>query len=249
MYFDNYASDDDCVLEHVVIEYAGYASNDCVVCNGSSPTLNECVITNGAGSAIYCANGASPTIYACSIQDNSVYGILCNGAGSNPLITNCIITGNSYGVHVMSGALPVIGGTDGLGNILEGNLNYGVRNTSSSTCVEAQFNWWGDALGPDDDVFATDDCVDDGNDNNAGDTVSEDVNYLNWAIAPVYTPVPNPTATPTTTPTMTPTITPTPTVTVTPEPFPSTDPGGIGLLLAVMGVLFVAGSRRRGSIK
>lgn len=220
VFFDNFASDSDCVLEHVTIEYAGMGWIESVHCDGSSPTLIQCMVQNGNGTGIYCMNSAGPSIEACYIQNNSEYGIHCQGIGSNPTVTNCEFTGNSYGIKITAGALPVIGGTSGLGNNFEGNTYYGVQNTESTTCIQAEYNWWGDSQGPDDDGFATDDCVNDGNDNDAGDTVSEDVNYLNWATSPVYTPVPNPTVTPTATPTQHPTLTPTPVLTSTPTTSP-----------------------------
>lgn len=224
--FEDFSDDSLCELTHCIVEYGGYSGTENISCHAASPTLNLCEIQYGLGIGLLCADGSSPTVNTCSIENNTQYGISCTGVGSNPTITYCIVTGNPYGLYVTSNALPVIGGTDGMGNNIEGNSVYGVRNTDSTTCINAHYNWWGDALGPDDDTFAVDDCMDDGNDNDAGDTVSEDVNYQYWASSPVGTP------------------TQVPTVTPTACPVPSTDPQGVGLLLVLIGFILICTIRK-----
>ncbi len=220
IYFHNYAQDNICSIRHAVIEYAGYGSDHAVNCDLSSPTFEYCEIKNSHGAGIYCEDGSSPEIFSCSFHDNTEYGIYTTGIGSDPTISSSIFNGQPNGVYITGGSNPVIGGGSGTGNEFSGNSSYAVRNLDTSTCIQANGNWWGDAEGPDDDGFGSDGCVDDGNNNDAADNVSEDVNYLNWLTAAPGQPTPEPTDTPTVTcsPTDTPTATQSPTVTQTPEP-------------------------------
>ncbi|MBN2054229.1 right-handed parallel beta-helix repeat-containing protein, partial [bacterium] len=226
IYFDNYAVDALCRLDYAVIEYGGYDSNEGIYCNAASPQINHSTIRNCSGAGIYCTNAASPMIISCTLQSNTQYGIYATGADTTPTISQCVLSNQLYGVYITDSALPVIGGTIDDANQFVGNTLYGVYNAFTSTCPDAQYNFWGDVNGPYDSSAASDDCVNGGNDNPAGDRVSDDVYYLNWL--PLDTP--------------TPTVTPTVTMTPTPAPVPAM--GTTGLLALVLGLSGMLACRR-----
>ncbi len=224
--FLEFARDDLCVLRHAVIEYGGYGTDHAVYCKGSSPTFQHCAMEYHDGAGVYCTNAACPEIAGCSIHNNIDYGVFCTGPGTDPIITGTSLTAQDYGIYAEINAEPVVGGTPGEGNNFVEHIVSGVSNLSFNTCINARFNWWGDPDGPDDSSNAIDDCVNGGNDSVEGDSVSDDVDYGDWAEDPVESPTPLPTYTPTFTPmptftptrTSTPTVTPTPSDTATPEP-------------------------------
>jgi large repetitive protein len=74
-----------------------------IYCSGASPTIRNCLVTaNRAGfdgPGIYCTGGASPTIDRTAIVGNlsstgGVYGGGLCAYSSNPVLTNCLISGN-----------------------------------------------------------------------------------------------------------------------------------------------------------
>ncbi len=222
--FLEFARADQCIIRHAVIEYAGYGAADAVLCQGSSPAFQHCTIRLNDGNGIHCTAGACPSVSGCVIENNTNFGIHSSGAGTDPWISGSSLNFQTYGIVADSEAEPIIGGDEGQGNNFYANSGMAVRNTTASTCLYALYNWWGDAGGPDDDQFFADDCMDDGNDNESGEGVSDDVDYRNWALMPVDSPTPLPTYTPTLTPTLTPTPEPSSTMTDTPTPFDTPTP-------------------------
>ena len=218
IYFYDYSDDSRCILQNVVIEYGGYSSSEGITCVNASPTLRYVEVKYCSGSGIYLSGTSSPTIFSCYIHNNSSYGIRCSGNGANPTIQYSVITDNPTGIYIAGSAQPIIGGSQGVGNNIMNNSSWGARNTTTSTCINAQYNWWGHPDGPDDDSFARDDCVNDGNDNDNANDVSDDIYYLNWLSTPINTPTQPPA------PTLTPTVTPTPTATPTGQPSPTPTP-------------------------
>jgi len=74
-----------------------------IYCYASSPTVKNCIITNNSmydhGSGIYCGYGSNAIITNCIISFNT-FTVVGYGGGiycykSSPIITNCIITNNS----------------------------------------------------------------------------------------------------------------------------------------------------------
>jgi parallel beta-helix repeat protein len=99
-------------------------------------------MVGGYGAGIYCW-WSSPDIDSCSISSNSGDGVYCEFACS-PTINYC--------------------------NFID-NVGYAVYNTDSTTIVDAQYNWWGDATGP---------YHPDSNPGGIGDTVSDYVDFIPW---------------------------------------------------------------------
>jgi hypothetical protein len=89
----------------------GYTSYDggAIYCQNGSPTIRNCIITNNAphhghGAGIYCGSGCNAIITNCIISSNTFVYADGYGGGifcykSSPTITNCIITGNSAVGH------------------------------------------------------------------------------------------------------------------------------------------------------
>ncbi len=224
IYFNDYADDDYCVMKNAEIEYAGYSDASGIYISASAPTLDHCEIHHCYGSGIHCLQGADPTIFSCRMHNNTSDGIYCHHTGTDPVIRKCRFDTQLYGVYVAAGSLPVIGGSPENANSFINQTTYGVYNHDSTTCVNARYNWWGHGGGPDDDIDDEDGCMNGAHDNNAGDPVSEDVDYSNWMTSANYTPTQAPantaTRTPTLTPTRSPTATSSPTLSPTRTPTP-----------------------------
>jgi len=142
------------VLEHVVVEYAGYAMYypypPALEINSSSVTVSNSIIRHNKDEGVYVYN-ASPTIM------------------------NSTITDNADGVYVQSGS-PNINDND-----IYDNSEYGVYNAVDTTCINAENNWWGSDFGPNDPSAASDTCGL-GARAGFGDKVSDNVDYDPWTI-------------------------------------------------------------------
>lgn len=68
------------------------------------------------------------------------------------------------------------------------NTLFGARNDDPTICVTANLIWWGDADGPNDPSDVDDGCMNASNES-GGDTVSDDVDWSNYAIDADLTPV------------------------------------------------------------
>lgn len=106
------------------------------------------------------------------LQHNTL-GVRVVGAGS-PTFSQSRFTANATGLQAEQGATPSIGESD-----ISGNADYGVRNLTPTTVVNAQGNWWGHASGPRDAAA---------NPAGQGNAVSSGVNYGQYLQAePVLT--------------------------------------------------------------
>jgi parallel beta-helix repeat protein len=101
-----------------------------------------------------------------SITGYTGFGIFVTG-DSAPLVAGNLITGNSRGIGIYSGAAGLY-----RANRIQGNTDYGIynNNLASSPNIDARYNWWGNASGP----LAPDNP-------GAGDRITAKVNYSPWA--------------------------------------------------------------------
>jgi parallel beta-helix repeat protein len=136
--FDNTSDDSTTVLEHCLVEYAGY-SQGAINLNNASPAIADTTIRHSKYAGIY-MNSSSPTINGCTFWDNNGYGI--NMSSSSPTLSNCTFTnsGNfdlyytstvggtvsgctiNNGIYIPSGILGAI-----TGNTINYNAGYPIR--------------------------------------------------------------------------------------------------------------------------
>jgi len=118
---DNYIS--GCILEHVIVEYAGYGDYGAIFAEKSSPYLNYCEVrhnsyygihVNGTDAphinivncevwdhpkvGIYIASGSNHTLLENEIHDNKEGGIYLSSAGNNTIIRNKIQSNGQTGI-------------------------------------------------------------------------------------------------------------------------------------------------------
>ncbi len=137
----------------------------------ASSYLSNCIVEKSGGHGnVYVYNSPMSYIDSCILRDG-VYGVQATGANVIVSITRNFIQGNVYGVTCNSGANPIIGGSTGQANCIDGNTSYGVINYLASLTVNAEYNWWGDASGP---YHSTT------NPTGLGDTVYNYVDYTPW---------------------------------------------------------------------
>jgi hypothetical protein len=160
-----------------------------LACSGSSATISyntistNTAINNGGGMRI--CNGGSPEILCNEISYNTASaggGIYCDDWGTTPIIkhnsiTACTATYFGAGIHSEDSAAPDIDSCsilnnfgDGVSNSIsstltvnycniEGNTGYAVRNFNTSDTINAEYNWWGNAGGPQaGSIFGPVDC-------------------------------------------------------------------------------------------
>ncbi len=120
IYFYQETVDDQTLLEHCIIEYAGQATN----------------------ANIY-LNNARPTFQFNTIRASSYAGIYANGTGCDNAVISCNnFKDNQCGIYLTGNAQPDIAANNFLTN-----LQYGISN-AGNVQVNAENNWWGDAQGP-----------------------------------------------------------------------------------------------------
>jgi parallel beta-helix repeat protein len=99
--------DANSVLDGLTITRAGGTLYGAIHCYASSPTIKNCIITNNSmhdlGGGIYCGYGSDAIITNCIISFNT-FSVVGYGGGiycyiSSPIITNCVITNNSAVGH------------------------------------------------------------------------------------------------------------------------------------------------------
>ncbi len=75
IYFDNQSLDASCILDHCVVRYAGYYSNEAAITtDAANPTItNSAIIMNKNG--IRTTGASNPLINYCDIYDNTDYGV------------------------------------------------------------------------------------------------------------------------------------------------------------------------------
>jgi hypothetical protein len=115
-------------------------------------------------------------------SSGSTYGAL-RCINSAPSVDSTIFAYNGTAISVEGASNPVIHGSS-----IYGNTYYGVNNTGGSFCVDARYNYWGAANGPNDANGAADLC---GTATNAGsgDAVSQNVNYSSFASTGLQNPL------------------------------------------------------------
>jgi len=165
-------------LENCIIEHAsGYDSINARAMvfipestdRSSSISIIGCTIGNGTAIRGIHVSNSRPQILNntisgfTSITGFTGFGIFVTG-DSAPLVAGNLITGNSRGIGIYSGAAGLY-----RANRIQGNTDYGIynNNLSSYPNIDARYNWWGDATGP--------------APTGAGDPVSSKVDYSPWA--------------------------------------------------------------------
>ncbi len=107
-----YDTSDDAttVLEHCIIEYAGYTSSyGSLYTNQASPTIKDTTIRYSNSYGIYVYSG-SPTIEKATIHDNNNYGVYIHSG--SPTIRNSLIKDNSsWGIYAAGGSATISGNT------------------------------------------------------------------------------------------------------------------------------------------
>jgi len=124
IYFANYSDDLISYMDYCVVSYGGYGSYNNITCYYSSPTIQRTYIHHGDGYGINLTS-SSPIITNCNISDNS-YGIFCDA--SSPAINLGNIHSNTgYGIHLISSSSPSITNAG-----IHSNGNFGVYIEASS---------------------------------------------------------------------------------------------------------------------
>ncbi len=226
-------------LRHCVIRYGGLRDDDggsgetwrnwMVWCQEIPAKINYCEITDSnmdyGGSdryGIYFNNVSEPVTFTGNLVKNNLIGVYYRESSSQWPPLESLFQYNKFyenitGIYLSPSAITDMDITE---NEFSGNINWSLYN-STNTCITAEDNWWGDAGGPDDDSDIQEPCGSH-NDNDAGDNITDYIDYVPWLGEDPFTPVP--TAAPTEEPTITMTPLPTdvPTSTVTPETVTST---------------------------
>ena len=126
--------------------------------------IEHAILEYGGFSGIIRTYSSSPTIRNCIIRNGADIGI--NLQDSIAEVSCCDISDNNIGIYVSFNGNPTI-----IHNNIFGNITYGLQS-STSTNVLAENNWWGDASGPG------------GVGPGSGDAVSSGVDYEPWLVAP-----------------------------------------------------------------
>ncbi len=133
--------------------------------------LSGCVVEYGGTSGNIGINNTALSYIDSSVIRYGTRGIFATGSLVNTTITKNYIQSNDVGVYCTADANPIIGGSLGNANSIDGNATYGVQNTSASFNVNALYNWWGDPSGPYHASL---------NSGGLGDNVSNYVNFNPW---------------------------------------------------------------------
>ena len=135
----------------------------------SSISIIGCTIGNGSALRGINITNSYPQILNntisgfISIPNYTGFGIYITG-DSAPLVAGNLITGNSRGIGIYSGAAGLY-----RTNRIQGNTDYGIynNNLASYPNIDARYNWWGNATGP--------------KPTGAGDLISSKVDFSPWA--------------------------------------------------------------------
>lgn len=94
---------------------------------------------------------------------------------ASPTIRHSSITSNRHGLVAWGMSFPTV-----INNAIYRNDFFGFYNGSKASVVTAQYNWWGDASGPNDPSFDCDDPTHLYNPDGRGDSVSDYIIYKPW---------------------------------------------------------------------
>ncbi len=177
--FRDFSVDAQCRILNADFISGGIAPAGTINCTAASPQISGCSFALSGSFGIRCDSGASPVVQDCRFEDIPI-GMICMGTGTAPHITGSTFDGAEFGIYILDGSEPVIGGSEEDANSFSNSVNYGVCNDDITTCIDASHNYWGNANGPDDDNAGVDGCMNASNNNDAGDNVSEDVDYTPW---------------------------------------------------------------------
>jgi parallel beta-helix repeat protein len=127
-----------------------------------SPTFEDCTISNNTGTnggGVHCGLGATPTFNRCTVSDNTSFrygGGFLFYSGTEPVLTNCIITGNQAGQN--QGAFSPCGG----GVYLNDTIATITNCTISGNTLDPHPNYYGYGGGifcGEDDLIATNSII------------------------------------------------------------------------------------------
>ncbi len=157
----------------------------------SQPRISNSILKQNAGYAIFANLSLSFIVDSCTISNNTIGGVLV-GTNSTASILNSSIDSNGIGIFISNSAAPTIKKNylrwnnigiqfTGVGatqptitqDTIVNNITWGFLNTSISTTVLAQRNYWGSDAGP----FNSS-----GNPTGLGDKVSNFVDFQPWTI-------------------------------------------------------------------
>ncbi|MCK9407921.1 MAG: right-handed parallel beta-helix repeat-containing protein [Bacteroidetes bacterium] len=154
-----------------------------------SPLLHHSIITSNQGYGVFCDLFSNFTLDSCEISYNTIGGVRIP-TNSAPSIFHSTINDNGIGIFIDNSAVPVIQGNiiqynnigiqfTGVGagqpnisqNQIKFNSAWGFLNTSSSTTVLAENNYWGAQSGPNNSIT---------NPTGLGNAVSSRVDFFPW---------------------------------------------------------------------
>jgi hypothetical protein len=135
-----YTTTDDAstILEHCVVEYAGY-SQGAIYLNNASPTIRNTQIRHSKNRGIYITTG-EPVIDTCQLSDNQGYDVYYSGTVGGT-VSDCTFNSGIYlvatGTVGFSGntinqnnAFPITTYADNVGDIVDGNTIANVDGSS-----------------------------------------------------------------------------------------------------------------------
>jgi parallel beta-helix repeat protein len=167
------------------------SSNNGINPRSSSPRISNTQIRQNAGYGIFADLSLSYTIDSCAVSNNTVGGVLI-GVNATAIIQNSAIDSNGTGIFISNSAAPTIKKNNirrnnvgiqfaGVGatqpiitqDTILNNITWGFLNTSTSSIVSAQKNYWGSDAGPFN--LST-------NPTGLGDKVSNNVDFQPWIL-------------------------------------------------------------------
>lgn len=185
------------------LRYGGYEA----MTGNEDVSYNKIVSNDITGTGLGSEVGIEVGVIGVSGDPNKIHNTL--GLVHDNIVRNNIIDNTDWGVYFYTVAdLLVLGneivdcndavhiedshkGTVINFNSIYGSDSYGVNNTGD-VVVDATFNWWGDASGPDDPCGTSETdgatCYDVSvmkNDDGVGDAVTQNAEYCPWLTAPV----------------------------------------------------------------
>ena len=117
----NYVS--GCILEHVIVEYAGYGNYAAIFAEKSSPFLNYCEVRHNSYYGIQVDGTSAPRIKItnCEVWDHPQRGIVISGGtGGNGLLNNNIHDNRDGGIRFSSSGSNTLSGNTITGNTTSG---------------------------------------------------------------------------------------------------------------------------------